>query len=151
MWVRNLWVLIIDFAAGLIWNLGQEADFLPQLFNLHNAKYSWTLQRQLVSFYFWVHSALPCQSGCNGPTESSAEMEWNGQHSREKCCLSFYLFTTAACCLCRAMASAAPTNWEISFSLHSPGLSSLQSHKYNDLKYDCYKLKYQTTTSSKLA
>lgn len=30
-------------------------------------KYSCTLQRQLVSFYFWVYSGLPCQSGRDGP------------------------------------------------------------------------------------
>lgn len=143
LWIRNLWVLITGFAAGLIWNLGQQAVFLPRLFRLHNVKYSCTLQRPFMSFYSWVYWGLPCQRGCNGPLKAvlrcSGMGNAHGRAVRPSSC-SLQLFVACA----GPWHHLLPLTETFHFPYTSSGLylplSSLQSHKYNDLKYYGYKL-----------
>lgn len=65
--IRNSWVLITGFATGLI--SASAAQALKHEIQLNSSNTAW-------EFLLLNFSALPCQRGCNGPSESTtAEME----------------------------------------------------------------------------
>lgn len=143
LWIRNSWVLITGFTTGLISNLGQVTVFLPELLKLWNMKYSWTPQTQLASFCFWVFQPFLANEAAMGPLKAPLRRwsEWATLAEGPRVRLS--VLTPL---LWQTQDSSGPYS---SPGLHPP-LSSSQPHKYNDCKYDSYKMWYKATISYEL-